>query len=110
MNHTLFDVSSAKMRQMWQMWQVGNVVKAIRDSICMHSHCSCGTNRITATPHGVFGAELPFSKITFPMCKLSEGSDDRIPVKSRRYTAKPASTADSKIVECECGFIVFVMY
>ena len=67
-------------------------------------------NRITATPHGVFGADLPFSKLTLPTCKLSEGSDDRIPVKSHRYTAKPASAADSKIVECECGFIVFAMY
>ena len=66
---------------------------------------------ITATPHGVFGGDLPVSEVTFPTsCKLSEGSDDRIPVKSRRYKAKPASSADSKIVECECGFIVFVMY
>ena len=69
-----------------------------------------GHSAVTATPLGVFGSDIVFSECTFPTCKLSEGSDDRIPVKSRRYTAKPASTADSKIVECECGFIVFVLY
>ena len=79
-------------------------------AFCIQISVSCGTNRITATPHGVFGGDLPVSEATFPMRKLSEGSDNRIPVKSRRYTAKPASTADSRIVKCECGFIVFVMY
>ena len=48
---------------------------------------------IDSQVHDIRG-DLPVSEVTFPTCKFSEGSDDRIPVKSRRYTAKPASAAD----------------